>query len=208
MDPLSLLSDDEGDLSADENCDQSEEFVQSKRARVDSSKKGKLGFEALKLAGYDAGSEQDEQAAAAQSLSQSFSALEQTQLKQVQPPENGTSILGCDTTFEILKTGSQEGKPVSKGCRVSVHATGIIKKTGKIFWSTRDPGQQPHSYDAGAGKVIPGWDKGCMGMRKGETRRLIIPGHEAYGSVGFAAWGIPPHATLDFTLECLDIFQA
>ena len=38
-------------------------------------------------------------------------------------------------------------------------------ETGAKFWSTKDPGQQPFSYQAGVGKVITGWDQGCLGMK-------------------------------------------
>ena len=83
--------------------------------------------------------------------------------------------------------------------------TGVVQQTGKKFWSTKDPGQQPFTYQAGVGKVIKGWDQGCLGMKIGEVRELIIPADEGYGSGGFPAWGIPPNGTLNFTLECLEI---
>lgn len=44
-------------------------------------------------------------------------------------------------------------------------------------------------------------------MQLGETRKLVIPGAEGYKAAGFPAWGIPPNAFLEFTLECLDIKQ-
>ncbi|KNC82314.1 peptidyl-prolyl isomerase FKBP12 [Sphaeroforma arctica JP610] len=111
---------------------------------------------------------------------------------------------GCDgTTYEILTPGS--GAEITKGSTATVHATGVIKETGKKFWSTKDPGQKPFSYQAGVGGVIKGWDQGCLGMKVGEVRKLVIPGHEAYGPKGFPAWGIPPNGTLDFTLECLSV---
>ena len=53
--------------------------------------------------------------------------------------------------------------------------------------------------------VITGWDQGCLGMKIGEERELLIPAHEGYGAAGFPAWGIPPGGTLNFTLECLKI---
>ena len=55
------------------------------------------------------------------------------------------------------------------------------------------------------GGVIKGWDQGCLGMREGEERLLVIPAHEGYGARGFPAWGIPSGGTLEFTLECLSI---
>ena len=58
-------------------------------------------------------------------------------------------------------------------------------------------------YKAGVGQVITGWDKGCLGMKIGETRKLVIPSHEGYGAAGFPAWKIPADATLEFELELL-----
>ena len=42
---------------------------------------------------------------------------------------------------QVLKEGA--GDVVSKGNTVTVHATGIVKETGKKFWSTKDDGQSP-----------------------------------------------------------------
>ena len=60
-------------------------------------------------------------------------------------------------------------------------------------------------FQAGVGQVIKGWDQGLLGMKLGEERQVVIPGHEGYGAQGFPAWGIPPNGTLDFTLEVLKI---
>jgi len=60
-------------------------------------------------------------------------------------------------------------------------------------------------FDVRVGKVITGWDQGCLGMTIGEERELLIPADEGYGAAGFPAWGIPPGGTLNFTLECLSI---
>lgn len=111
----------------------------------------------------------------------------------------GTQVPGYKTTYEILQEGSGAG--ISAGQNATVHARGEIQ--GKKFWDTKDPGQQPFSYDAGVGGVITGWDQGCLGMKIGEIRKLEIPGDEGYGAGGFPAWGITPNATLNFTLERL-----
>jgi peptidylprolyl isomerase len=115
-----------------------------------------------------------------------------------------TPAPGCDgTKYTILKEGA--GKAVGKGATVTVHATGVVQETGTKFWSTKDPGQEPFTYQAGVGQVIKGWDQGLLGMKLGEERQVVIPGHEGYGAAGFPAWGIPPNGTLDFTLEVLAI---
>lgn len=86
-----------------------------------------------------------------------------------------------------------------------MHATGTLQSTGLEFWNTRRPGQSAFTYKAGVGNVIKGWDKGCLGMRVGEHRRLIIPAEDGYGAAGFRSWGIPPGATLCFHLECVAV---
>eukprot|EP00994_Dinema_validum_P005599 NODE_3764_length_524_cov_187.035789_g3200_i0.p1 GENE.NODE_3764_length_524_cov_187.035789_g3200_i0~~NODE_3764_length_524_cov_187.035789_g3200_i0.p1 ORF type:complete len:137 (+),score=54.95 NODE_3764_length_524_cov_187.035789_g3200_i0:61-411(+) len=113
------------------------------------------------------------------------------------------AIPGHKTTYETQNEGT--GRTVSKGQTVTVHATGVVVESGKKFWSTKDPGQQPFTYQAGVGAVITGWDQGCLGMKEGEVRRLNIPAAEGYGAGGFPAWGIPPNGTLDFTIEVLSI---
>ena len=83
---------------------------------------------------------------------------------------------GCNgTTYVIKKAGDPSKGAISRGDTATVHATGVIKETGKKFWSTKDPGQQPFTYQAGVGGVIKGWDQGCLGMTVGEERELEIP---------------------------------
>merc|ERR1740123_216204 len=113
-------------------------------------------------------------------------------------------IAGCETVYKVKQAGSGSRK-VQRGNRVTVHALGVVKETGKKFWSTKDPGQRPFTYDAGVGKVIKGGDQGCLGMQVGEVRELIIPAREGYGVNGFPTWGIPPNGTLNFTIEILQI---
>ena len=116
-----------------------------------------------------------------------------------------SKIEGVDTTFKIVKPGA-EGKSVTKGNKVTVHALGALDgNPPKKFWHTKDPGQQPFQYQAGVGQVITGWDQGVLGMKINEEREILIPGHEGYGAQGFPAWGITPNATLRFTITCLAI---
>lgn len=67
---------------------------------------------------------------------------------------------GYKTSYEIVTQGSGD-TIVAKGASVKVHATGTVEETGKKFWSTKDPGQQPFGYNAGVGSVITGWDQGA-----------------------------------------------
>merc|ERR1719291_258642 len=122
----------------------------------------------------------------------------------VQAVEEGfVEIPGVKTTYKVLKEGTTK-KTIRKGDTVTVHATGTVVSTGKKFWSTKDPGQQPFTYTAGGG-VITGWDKGAMGMKQGEIRLLKIPADEGYGENGFPSWGIPPNGDLQFEIEALKV---
>ncbi|XP_026189750.1 uncharacterized protein LOC34619082 [Cyclospora cayetanensis] len=106
----------------------------------------------------------------------------------------------------IIKAGS--GPTVARSQRVTVHATGSVLQadgSAKKFWSTKDPGQQPFTWQAGLGQVIAGWDQGVLGMHLGEARMIYIPAKMGYGASGFPAWGIPPNADLQFEIECLQI---
>jgi FKBP-type peptidyl-prolyl cis-trans isomerase len=56
----------------------------------------------------------------------------------------------------------------------------------------------------GVGEVIQGWDKGLVGMRVGDRRRLTIPPQMAYGTSGVKGV-IPPNATLEFEVELRNV---
>lgn len=60
------------------------------------------------------------------------------------------------------------------------------------------------SFKLGEGKVIPGWDKGLIGMQVGGKRTLKIPPNFAYGDRG-AGDVIPAKADLQFEVELLDL---
>jgi len=108
-------------------------------------------------------------------------------------------------TKTIMKEGT--GFTPQQGQTVTVHCTGYGKDMdlNKVFWSTKDPGQKPFSFQIGVGQVIKGWDEGCMDMKMGEIARLHCSPDYAYGSGGFPAWGIMPNSELIFEIEMLSI---
>ena len=105
----------------------------------------------------------------------------------------------------ILKEGS--GPKPSRGQQVTVHCTGYGKNRDLTlpFWSTKDPGQQPFTFQVGMGQVIKGWDEGVLSMKVGEVAKLHCSPDYAYGSGGFPAWGIEANSELVFEIEVLAI---
>jgi len=112
------------------------------------------------------------------------------------PTENMKTL-----STEIITEGTGDG--AKSGDRVSVHYVGTLEN-GQKFDSSRDRGT-PFSFTLGVGKVIRGWDLGVLGMKVGETRKLIIPSDLAYGDAGTPGGPIPPKATLTFEVELLSI---
>ena len=114
-------------------------------------------------------------------------------------------ISGLKTKKMTVSEAPAGAPTIAKGDTITVHATGVVKETDKKFWSTKDPGQQPFTYNAGVGSVITGRDQGLLGAAVGEVRKLDIPAEEGYGKGGFPAWGIPPNGGLFFEIEVLSI---
>lgn len=114
-------------------------------------------------------------------------------------------IEGCSTTFVVRKQGKEGGAVIMNGSEVTVHVTGVVRATNKLFWTTKDSGKEPFKFTAGMGSVISGWDSGCIGMVEGEVRQLLIPPAEGYSDKGHPERKVPPNAILNITLEVLSV---
>lgn len=94
------------------------------------------------------------------------------------------------------------GAAVKTGDQVTVRWAGFLYKTGKEFYSTWKD-HNTFTFLTDAGRVIPGWDRGMIGMRVGGRRELIIPPKLAYEDVGTNL--IPPNETLIYVVDLLAI---
>ena len=67
---------------------------------------------------------------------------------------------------------------VMEGTTVRVHYTGKLDD-GTVFDSSA--GGDPLEFTIGQGQMIPGFERGVVGMELGETRTLVIAADQAYG---------------------------
>ncbi|MDR1390455.1 MAG: peptidylprolyl isomerase [Treponema sp.] len=103
--------------------------------------------------------------------------------------------------YQIIRAGS--GPKPTAGSVVQVNYRGEFL-SGEVFDASETHGG-PLEFSAGAGQVIPGWDRSVMDMRVGEQRLVVIPPELAYGERGAGNGAIPPNSYLVFTMELAGI---
>jgi peptidylprolyl isomerase len=96
-----------------------------------------------------------------------------------------------------------KGRAAKKGDNLSMQYVGVLFKGGEQFDASWDNGS-PFDFTLGQGKVIPGWDKGLVGIKPGGRRELIIPAKLGYGAQGQPPT-IPPNAALVFIVDALSV---
>jgi len=73
-------------------------------------------------------------------------------------------------------------KKIDVNSTVSVNYTGRLED-GTVFDSSLNPGREPLSATLGQGALIPGFEKGLLGMSIGESKTVNIPCVDAYGEL-------------------------
>jgi peptidylprolyl isomerase len=105
------------------------------------------------------------------------------------------------TTLQTKEIVTGTGAEAKTGDSVTVNYVGALYSNGKVFdasWKRKEP----FAFTLGKGQVIPGWDKGIVGMKVGGRRELIIPAELAYGKAGRPP-SIPPNSPLIFIVDLL-----
>ncbi len=135
-------------------------------------------------------------AKAATAQTSSTTKLEGTKLAGFTPVESVPELQSSD-----LKAGTGPEITTVENT-VTADYTGALAKTGVIFQSSLDSGQPFTTKLSG---VIPGWQKGLIGMKEGGVRRLVIPAAEAYGAQ--EQQGIPANSDLVFDITLHKVTQ-
>jgi len=133
---------------------------------------------------------------AANSAAERIAAKKQADLALIATKYPGAQTTANGIRFIVLKEGT--GAKPQSGNTVSVNYKGMFLN-GEVFDASDFHGG-PFQFQAGAGRVIPGWDQMVLDMKKGEKRLVVLPPELAYGERG-AGGVIPPNAFLVFEME-------
>ncbi|GAM89447.1 hypothetical protein ANO11243_074850 [Dothideomycetidae sp. 11243] len=118
------------------------------------------------------------------------------------------SASALEKPLDIQTTVSKdcaESEKSKEGDQIWVHYRGKLEADGKEFDASYNRGD-PLSLKLGAGMVIKGWDKGLVGMCKGEERLLTIQPEWGYGARGMGP--IPANSVLIFETKLVSINNA
>jgi FKBP-type peptidyl-prolyl cis-trans isomerase FklB len=111
---------------------------------------------------------------------------------------DGVTTTESGLQYEILTEGTGDKPSASSTVRTHYHGMLI---DGNVFDSSVER-NQPAEFPVGG--VIAGWTEALQMMSVGSKWRLVIPSKLGYGAQG-AGGSIPPHCTLVFEVELLDI---
>jgi len=106
------------------------------------------------------------------------------------------------TVLESANLITGNGPAAQDGDMLTVQYVLATYSSGKVVQSSWTG--QPFGFTLGAGDVIPGWEKGMVGMRAGGRRELIIPPSLGYRDVAQGP-GIAANDTLVFVVDVLKI---
>ena len=110
---------------------------------------------------------------------------------------DGVITLPSGLQYEVITAGTGATPVASSTVRTHYEGTLI---SGEVFDSSYKRGQ-PAEFPVGG--VIAGWTEALQLMQEGAKWRLYIPSDLAYGER--AAGSIPPHSTLIFDIELLNV---
>ncbi len=112
--------------------------------------------------------------------------------------KEGVVTLESGLQYEVIKEGNGDKPKATDKVKCHYHGTLI---NGSVFDSSVERGE-PATFPVNG--VIPGWVIALQLMNVGSKWRLFIPSDLAYAEHG-AGQQIPPHTTLIFEVELLDI---
>jgi peptidylprolyl isomerase len=160
---------------------------------------------ALALAAAGCGSSDDNSSASSSTASTDTTTTQAAPATAKPRPKPKVKVPGGKPPKKlVIKDLIQGTGPAAKpGDPITVNYIGVNFDGGKPFDNSYDRGQ-PFPFQLGGGQVIPGWDRGLVGMKVGGRREITIPPNLAYGPQGQPPT-IKPNETLVFVVDLLSI---
>jgi FKBP-type peptidyl-prolyl cis-trans isomerase FklB len=113
--------------------------------------------------------------------------------------KSDVTVTASGLQYTVLSSGASGAPSPGLSDSVLAHYHGTFID-GTVFDSSVDRGE-PARF--GVTQVIPGWTEALQMMKQGDKWRLFIPADLAYGPGGSGP--IPPHSTLIFDVELLEV---
>ena len=88
---------------------------------------------------------------------------------------------------------------VTKNCLVTMAYTMMDDAAGDTIDSV--PVDNPFEFQCGAGQMVPGFERGLMGLRAGEQKDFVVSAAEAYGEYNGDLVKKVPRASLPVEVE-------
>ena len=77
--------------------------------------------------------------------------------------------------YEVVTVKEGEGEPIQNGQLIRVHYKSYLADSAMTMFDNSYDRGEPLEFALGTGQVIPGWERGLLGMKIGEIRKLSIP---------------------------------
>jgi FKBP-type peptidyl-prolyl cis-trans isomerase len=140
---------------------------------------------------------------------------EAAQAKPSSATARGPRVVPAGTDADVRRAGPEvrvrvrskgDGPAAVTGSVVCLHYEAFVDGRDEPFASTRGL-LEPLSVTLGAAdrRLIPGFQRGLVGLRPGARARIEVPPELAYGKRGSPEIGVPPDATLTFEVEVLTV---
>jgi peptidylprolyl isomerase len=114
----------------------------------------------------------------------------------VVPSGKGPAKLECSDLIVGTGPAAKDGDDVTVQYVLATYSSHQVVQSS---WTS-----QPFTFTLGANTVIPGWEKGVVGMKAGGRRELIIPPSLGYGDQSQGP-GITANDTLVFMVDMLKV---
>ncbi|MGZ4437490.1 MAG: FKBP-type peptidyl-prolyl cis-trans isomerase [Nocardioides sp.] len=123
---------------------------------------------------------------------------------------SGTKVTGLDFSKAAKKPGTKlQVIPLTQGTGPAARPQSLVTFNyfGEVYGAHKpfdeSFSKQPVTFALGMNKLIQGWDKGLVGVKRGSRVMLIVPPNEGYGPQAQA--NIPANSTLVFVVDILGV---